>query len=328
MPQIDFGRAFDNADAAKPVATFPSPGELPATRGPVAAEPAKFRRSRLGRSDWANITFVIITVLGGLFCAFYFFNGAELMRAAASWPTELLYPRPTSLAPAKIDNQTPAATEVPTAKIARESEQGPFRNSAQSLLEPNTRPQFAPAPFTTNPNTFASAPNTPPLGSGAPAPLNQLGGTVPGGDALVQTLNEQATALQQAAAATANNVAKTITQTVSQTTRVAVTTPRKTIRAVKPRVIQRTAATTRNSLVQPKTNAAPLSTNAQLGLDKRGIGPGIPGGIGPGVLGGVSGAGAGVGGAGGMGGSGGVGAAGGIGGIGGALPGGLLGGRH
>ena len=37
-----------------------------------------------------------IASAGGLVCAFYFFNGAELLRAAAAWPSEFLYQRPLS----------------------------------------------------------------------------------------------------------------------------------------------------------------------------------------------------------------------------------------
>src|SRR5205085_10634120 len=95
MPQIDFGRAFETPDETRPAST-------PQVRAPLnsnatnqaTTEPTRERDLRFGRSDWANIIFVIITVLGGLFCAFYFFNGAELMRRVAGWPKELLYGRP------------------------------------------------------------------------------------------------------------------------------------------------------------------------------------------------------------------------------------------
>ena len=47
-------------------------------------------------STWANIGFVATAFLGALFCAFYFFNGAEVVRTAVVWPHEFLYTRPDS----------------------------------------------------------------------------------------------------------------------------------------------------------------------------------------------------------------------------------------
>ncbi len=330
MPQIDFVRAFQDAEDATPLQIRASVDEFPlvktlptAAEIPVAAEP--LRDSGLGRSAWMNVIFVSVMVIGGLVCACYFFNGAELIRGVASWPAEVLYPRPTLSEPAKIDNQTPPPATVPVETNASTSESGPFRHTAQSLLNPNTSPQFGPAPFTTNPNSFASAPSTQPLGPGANTLLDQLGGTPPAGDSLSRTLNQEAVSLQQTTAATVNNVTTAVTRSVAQTTSRGLTTTRKTIRTGKSEVKPR-AVTTRHNLSRPQTKAAPLSANAQLGLDKRGIGPGVPGGIGPGVLGGVGGAtGGGTGAAGGIGRGGGIGVGGGIGG---ALPGGLIGGHH
>src|SRR5205814_8121099 len=47
----------------------------------------------LGRSQWTNIGFVAFASLGALFCGLYFFGGAEVLRSAAAWPTELFYHR-------------------------------------------------------------------------------------------------------------------------------------------------------------------------------------------------------------------------------------------
>jgi len=47
-------------------------------------------------STWANIGFVATASLGALFCAFYFFNGADVVRTAVVWPHEFLYPGPDS----------------------------------------------------------------------------------------------------------------------------------------------------------------------------------------------------------------------------------------
>src|SRR5205814_6283657 len=73
---------------------------------PAAAPVNSFGKHFLGgfslsRSTLANIVFVAIASVGGLVFAFYFFNGGEVLRAAASWPSEYLYPRP--LAAEQID---------------------------------------------------------------------------------------------------------------------------------------------------------------------------------------------------------------------------------
>src|SRR5207302_11007342 len=49
--------------------------------------------------------FVAIALVCVLVCAFYFFNGGELLRAAESWPGEYLYAR--SLSTDKLDNSQP-----------------------------------------------------------------------------------------------------------------------------------------------------------------------------------------------------------------------------
>jgi hypothetical protein len=326
MPQIDFGRAFQEVEVTPSVGRPRDDEFVPANEEPATAfVPAPTSNARIGRSGLTHAVFVAVMVLGGLFCAFYFFNGAELIRAAASWPAELLYSRPAEPAPAKIDNQPSAPAAPPVEADANASEQGPFRRSAQSLLNADTPPQFAAPPLTTNPNTFASAPTTPPLGSGANALLDQLGGTAPGGDSLSRTLNEQAAMLQQTATSAVNDVGAKAPQTISQPP---LPLTRKTIRSTKTPSTHRTGTAQNSAPVRAQTNKTPASTNAQLGLDKRGIGPGMPGGLGPGVLGGVGGGtGGGASAAGGIGHGGGIGGGAGIGGLGG-LPGGLIGGRH
>lgn len=52
---------------------------------------------RLGRPEWTNLIFTAIAILGGLFCAFYFFNGAEVVRTARNWPRDYFYARPVSM---------------------------------------------------------------------------------------------------------------------------------------------------------------------------------------------------------------------------------------
>lgn len=93
MPHLDFREALSTPEEKvfSPQATaivIPAPAAVaPLGKNFLSA-------FGLSRSTWANIVFVAIASLGGLVCAFYFFNGAEVLRAAASWPGEYLYPRP------------------------------------------------------------------------------------------------------------------------------------------------------------------------------------------------------------------------------------------
>lgn len=66
------------------------------TKGDLVAS-GWFDRYRLGRPEWANLIFTAIAILGGLFCAFYFFNGADVVRTARNWPREYFYARPVSM---------------------------------------------------------------------------------------------------------------------------------------------------------------------------------------------------------------------------------------
>src|SRR5919197_1570183 len=96
MPQLDFREALSTPEEklfSPPAAVAAVPAVLP-----LSAGARDFLRGfGLTRSTWANIVFVTIASLGGLVCAFYFFNGAEVVHAAASWPSEYLYPRPLTL---------------------------------------------------------------------------------------------------------------------------------------------------------------------------------------------------------------------------------------
>src|SRR3954453_11765090 len=94
MPQIDFGKALSNGEASPRQGKIrlgaPSPDEL-ATRS------SWFFRHRPGLPEWANIIFTTVAIAGGLFCAFYFFNGTDVVRSARHWPRQFFYARPAPL---------------------------------------------------------------------------------------------------------------------------------------------------------------------------------------------------------------------------------------
>jgi hypothetical protein len=180
MPQLDFRQAFSTSAETADIA---SPQPVPAAS--AQNKPASFSRTaRLSRSSWTNISFVAVTFLGGLFCVFYFFNGAELLRAALSWPREYLYQRPGALAQSEMND-----------KVQPFGEQGwPLTQNSGTSSGPFGRVggmNLGPSPAFTSPSA-----GSPGNGSVASAPfsnsgslLGQLGVPLPGPDGLMQTFN-------------------------------------------------------------------------------------------------------------------------------------------
>ena len=93
MPQFDFREALSTPE--EKVFVAPAPAAVIAMPN-ATARYSLIRGLGLSRSTWTNIVFVALASVGGLICAFYFFNGGELLRAAAAWPSEFLYQRPLS----------------------------------------------------------------------------------------------------------------------------------------------------------------------------------------------------------------------------------------
>ena len=153
MAQLDFREALSTPGEN----IFSAAVAVPAS--PQLAAPSSYLPEvGLSRSTWANIVFVAIAAIGGMVSAFYFFNGADLLRAAAAWPAEFLYPRPVStesleaaVLPAAVDQYTSDSTSA-----ARK-----YDAATQDLSDQNFRPvQLAQSPA--SPETLGSGPSTPP----------------------------------------------------------------------------------------------------------------------------------------------------------------------
>jgi hypothetical protein len=186
MPQIDFDQALSSPEdgkSSKPDISQPLAFTHTARLIKEIDSP-KLRRSRPSRSDWANTILAVVVILGGLFCAFYFFNGAELLRVAARWPREFVYSQPSpggqdferSRLAASLGLPSPAAS----AKFNDHSGD-PFSratNPLATLNPPNTGFGRVSAAFT--------------LSNGTPDPgalLSQLGVPAPGGDRLLKAVS-------------------------------------------------------------------------------------------------------------------------------------------
>jgi hypothetical protein len=286
MPHIDFGKVFANGDepAPKRDPLFEPPPEQPVT--PV--ESSRFRRSRLGRSDWTNIIFVLIAILGGLFLAFYFFNGAEVLRTAAAWPSEMFYPRPFAPMNDTKAEVIPAAVvpagPTPIAPLPAELEQGKARIDSSDTLPISSA-------FSTA--TAAIAPANVALTS----PLGELPISPPTGDALVQVLENAGGQLQNGAESLAQQPIALVRNVAHKTSR-RVATARQTAKKTISNVKQTTQSTSRsvttsdsNFTVDPRLHVDTSPVNGTLGA--RGGGAfgsgatgtlGAPGGLGGGVI--------------------------------------------
>lgn len=319
MPHLDFRQAFRTPSEPAPIVDqsggVPFASEEyspPKQKGSLAT-----RLPRLHRSDRTTILFAVFVFVGGLFCAFYFFNGGEILRAAAAWSREFLYPRPAALTAenAKTDKLKPesdASQPGATAdrrRDARRNSTSPFRSDLGSLY---------PATFD-NSASAGSAPATLPPGPGSL--LDQLNISPPGGDALLQSFNQAVDNMVRATTLFANSTATVVQTTVKQA-------------PVKSAQLKSAAQGAGNAVagnlsakqdVQQTSRTIDRQTQAVSStirnLDQQGLG--VQGLLGPGGLGdGINGLGGGAG----LGGVGGGGVGGAMGGVGGAV-GGLTGGH-
>jgi hypothetical protein len=303
MPHLDFREALSTPEEKlfSPAVTLTaaSPASLENKRMIVA------RSVKLSRSTWTNIFFVTIASMGGLACAFYFFNGSELLQAAAAWPSEFLYPRPPSTE--KIDvgaqlnpvdqfaNNEAGSTKTDEAKAPLEKNVGPsdFSQPAATLAASN--------PAVTTPGGSGSTGLPPgpslPITPSVPAtPLLPPASSIPSGlglpvtpdiDSLFQSLDRKTPAIapKKAIARTVKNARSSTRRKVSSTQQnVATQTKSMTsvARSMAPSVQQTVQLTMQqtSSQTQAPTNAIQAPIQMTMGA---GLGAAAPGG----ALGGV-----------------------------------------
>jgi hypothetical protein len=335
MPHLDFSEALSTPEQK----VFPttSVAAIPVAAAPVRNFADLIRDLRLSRSAWANIVFVAIASVGGLVCAFYFFNGGELLQAAASWPREYLYPRPVSAEQLALAQELTRFDQV---AANNETNSSSSRDAKSSVIGNESAANFLQAP------TIATGPTTPPGGGGIaeppppvtilPPPIpppppssifneisNDLNTVAPGTGTTVQSLYQTVASTQPAATAltTAKDTTKPTKRKVASAKQKAVTAARNTTATAKN--LQQTTVNQTMTAARPLNQM--MSSGGLGGMGSAGlIGTAGGGGSGAGSAGGGatsgvgSGAGTGVGGVGSVGG--------GVGGLGGGLGGAGLGG--
>jgi hypothetical protein len=96
MPHLDFRNLFPRHENETNSTVDPPPAKRNRSVGYTALE-RRWAKSKqtLGYAGWLNIAFVALAVLGGIVCAFYFFNGSDLLLTTTSWSREFLYPDPS-----------------------------------------------------------------------------------------------------------------------------------------------------------------------------------------------------------------------------------------
>jgi hypothetical protein len=309
MPQLDFREALSTPEEKR----F-SPAAIVAPVSAAAAanqtKNALLRGVGLSRSTWANIVFVAIASVGGLVCAFYFFNGGEVLRAAAAWPNEFLYPRPLSTD--KIDiAQQPNPVDQFSESTNGSSKTAAAQGSPEKNVSPADLTQPAPEPATqstttigtTNPTGVGPLDPGASLVSDATSLVSGLNLLPPATDTLFQSFYQTAISMTPK-----TTITRTVKNTTSATRRKVSTTRQKLATTTTIKSATSTARSTQQTAnqIQMNTMSAPNQMMTSGGMG----GVGGIGGVGAvGGVGGVSGAGLG-------------------GGISGTGLGGLLGGHH
>jgi hypothetical protein len=320
MPQLDFREALSTPEEKVYAVTAAVP-----VASPQVKDTGSFLHELgLSRSTWANIVFVAIAGVGGLVCAFYFFNGGELLRAAAAWPAEFLYPRPLSADQAEFGVQPNPVDQFSKDSTSAAARNGDAQDSANQDFRPAQLAQVS-APT----DTISSAPVPPPIDGTIfppvttlppPPPVLQVPPlppvTPPTPDSVLPDVNNIAAhpdAFAQSVSQTVNQIVNSVLpkNVTASPVRSTISSTRKKVATTRPKVAVHSAARSISQTTQKVTTQvqSPVIQNQTM----FGGGMGAPSGIG------AAGSGGGVGGvtaAGTSGGSGGVGSNGGIGGLG------------
>jgi hypothetical protein len=338
MPQLDFREALSTPEQKS--------YSVPVNRGlPRVPHTESFLRDiGLSHSTWANIVFVTIAAVGAIGSAFYFFNGAEVLKAAAAWPNEFLYPRPALSE--KIDV---AMEPIAVDQYDRDSKSTAPTNTGDQNSGPQEFRSIQLAqgtPFIDNPISTPIAPSTGDPGSGLPSvppvlpvtpvtpvlPVPPLQPVVPPpADSIFHDLNSVPPKNRTFVESTVQTVGETVNGVLQQDAPAAVAhskvvATRKKVANARTRMAARGASSSQAAQKITPQAQVPIIQNqtmfgggmgATAGLSGAGSGGGVGGtGVSAGGVGTNGGVG-GIGTSGGIGGVGGVGGVGGIGGIGG-----------
>ncbi len=327
MPQLDFREALSTPEEK----LYSAPVQAASPR--VSQSNSFLRDLGLSHSTWANIVFVTIATAGAIGTAFYFFNGAEVLRAAASWPGEFLYPRPAmtgainvAVQPISVDRYDRDSNSAATKNGAEQDAISPdFQNVQLAQETPliesqGSIPITSPSDGTILPSAPAVIPVTPITPILSVPPLQPV--VAPPTDSIFHDLNSASPGTGNFVESTLQTLTGTVTGVIPKDAPAATASTK--IAATKKKVVNSRSKIAARGAVNSASKSSSQSTqkiatqmqspiiqNQTMFGGGMGATAGLSGGGGVGVTG-VSG-----GGTGGTGGVGGIGTAGGIGGVGG-----------
>jgi hypothetical protein len=158
--QIDFRQFFPPPPDISPT-SHPTPG-LEVSRNGITEKKSNnpLRCARVGGSDWANVIFVLVTIIGGLLLSVHYLSGPETFRATTRWPGEFLYQRPANTeSHSKIDTLASSQRDASASKPALVLQQKD-NSTGQNALPQVNRPLAPPTPTSPTNNGLPFVPTT------------------------------------------------------------------------------------------------------------------------------------------------------------------------
>lgn len=283
MAQFDFRQALSSsADRVDP--STPQTGMDPATLPEADSRGKSVWQSEerlLTQADRMSLLFALLVFSGGLFCAFYFFNGTELLQTAKTLPRELLYPRSS------------AVTQIAKADMLHRGNGMESRFADGSAASSDRRTKAAvpsagspPAGPSSNPATAGASSSSPPSLAFSPPSNHSAGGNVhpSGAGTASRTVTQAVTNLALAKASDVKRTAMQLPKRVHAPLKTAKRQLANT-KATAARITQnvqrasRPTAATQNNLARSTANAAAggLGRQGFSGLDRGGGAGGLGG---------------------------------------------------
>jgi hypothetical protein len=167
--QIDFRQFFPPPPDISP-ASHPILGsEVPETAITKRRSTNPLRCAHVGGSDWANVVFVLVTIVGGFFLSVHYLGGPETFRAKTTWPREFLYQRPAGNEPysktdAPASSQRNALAPKPML-IVQQQDNPDGRTAPAQVNHPVVAPPLPGAPNSGLPFVPATTSNLSSVGS-------------------------------------------------------------------------------------------------------------------------------------------------------------------
>ena len=265
MPQLDFQEVFSTEKPARTSDVDDSqhlPEYPPLFQQPTRPE----KRADRNRTDRLTLLLALVTALGGLSCAMYFFNGADAIWKIFSSPRESFYGRPGE----------PATKDVQLALLQKNVDpQSGAKQAGSSRGNSAGRPSSsAVSPVSSGPSSSAASAAGTSSVSGVPTGSGVVSGATGTVSGVTSKVGTTLSSTSHRAVATTRKVATRAKKVAKATKKASDTTAKTTAQTTQSSASQAAAATSMRS-----------GMGAGLGSVGRGMSSGLSGSVG-GVLGG------------------------------------------